>query len=299
MTPEAVVLDVATAGLGSRALARALDGLIQGTAVFAILLVTGAFALGGGGGSGTTALVVDIVLLTLIIFGYPIVWEWLWRGRTPGKAALGLRVVTRQGAPIRFRHAAVRGLLGLVEVITLPVIGVLAMLVSSNEQRLGDLAAGTIVIRDRVSVRQSRPVVFWPPPGWERFVASLDVSGMTAGEYETVRAFLIRASEMVPGPRTDLAARLAGPLVVRLQQPVPPGAGPELWLVCVAAAYQQRHGAPQAWGPPPGPWGPPPGVWGPPPGPPPPPGPLGPPPGPPPPPGPAAPTGSGGFAPPG
>ncbi len=176
-----------------------------------------------------------------------------------------------------------RGLIGLFEVTALVPIGVLSMLFSTQDQRLGDLAAGTIVIRERAAAPMSRPVVFSPPPGWESYVDTLDVSGMTSGEYETVRAFLLRAYEMAPLPRSNLAARLAGPLASRWQRAVPDGAGPELWLLCVAAAYQRRHGtppppapamygamygaAPSGWGPPgwgqPGVGGPP-GSWGPP-----------------------------------
>ncbi len=250
VTPEAVVLDVQTAGLGSRVFARAIDVAIQGAAI--ILLVTGFSLL------GTAGLVVSLIAITVIAFAYPIIWEWLWRGRTPGKAALGLRVVTRQGAPVHFRHAAVRGLIGLGEVLALPVVGVLSMLASANDQRLGDMAAGTIVIRERAAAHQAWPVVFYPPPGWERYVASLDVSAMSAGEYETVRSFLLRAHEMAPVPRSNLAVRLAGPLADRWHQPVPPGVGPDLWLACVASAYQ-RHHAPSAGSPPgiPPPYGPP------------------------------------------
>lgn len=235
--------------------ARAIDALIQGTALFVLLIVTGFVAASTSNGVlGSAGLIVALIVVTLIVFGYPIAWEALWRGRTPGKAALGLRVVTRQGAPIRFRHALVRGLVGMAEVLTLPVIGVIAMLASSNDQRLGDMAAGTLVIRERAPAQMSIPVVFPPPPGWESFVASLDVGGMTAAEYENIRSFLIRARDMAPLPRSNLAARLAGPLVARLRQPVPGGAGPELWLACVASAYQRRHGAP-APPPPAAPWG--------------------------------------------
>ncbi len=253
----------------------------MGALIF-LFIISGIVAGASNDSVGTAGLVVDLILITVIVFGYPIIWESLWRGRTPGKAALGLRVLTNQGAPIRFRHAIVRGLVGLGEVTALPVIGVVAMLVSTNDQRLGDLAAGTIVVRDRAAGRMSVPVLFSPPAGWESFITSLDVSAMTSAEYETVRSFLIRAPEMGPLPRSNLAARLAGPLVTRWQQAVPAGAGPELWLACVASAYQRLHGAPAPqWGPgmwaprhpstrQVGPWGPPPalpqaGPWGPPP----------------------------------
>lgn len=218
VTPEAVVLDVRTAGLGSWALARALDGLIQFVVLTVFFIVMAFF------GGGVVVAVVLLAVLTMVVLGYPIVWEWLWRGRTPGKAALGLRVVTREGAPIRFRHAAVRGILGLLEVTLLPVVGVLSMLVSRNDQRLGDLAAGTIVIRERATGRSPAPVVFYPPPGWESFVASLDVSGMAPAEYGMVRSFLLRARRH--GARTTRrTGGAAGGAVGRSLAPGRPGRG--------------------------------------------------------------------------
>lgn len=260
VTPEAVALDVQTAGLGSRVFAKLIDFLVQGASLVVCLTVI--FT------SRIDNLALVLVVITVIVLLYPIVLEALWRGRTVGKAALSLRVVTREGAPIRFRHAAIRGMFGLLEVLGLPVIGVLVMLASRNDQRLGDMVAGTIVIRERAPARASWPAVFYPPPGLESYVATLDVSAMAAGEYETIRSFLLRANEMDPRPRADLAARLAGPLVLRWHQPVPAGVGPEIWLVCAAAAYQQRsrtlpggpvpYGAPGPIGypPPPGPTAP-------------------------------------------
>jgi uncharacterized RDD family membrane protein YckC len=252
VTPEAVVLDVQTAGLGSRIFARAIDVAIQLGALIVVFLVLGVVASTASDGTlGTGGFVIVLIMLTIIIFGYPIIWESLWRGRTPGKAALGLRVVTSQGAPIRFRHALVRGLVGMVDVVALAPVGVISMLASTKDQRLGDVAAGTLVIRERAATRVSTPVVFYAPAGWESYVESLDVSAVTAAEYETVRAFLIRAYEMAPLPRSNLAARLAGPLAARWHQPIPAGMGPEQWLLCLACSYQRRHGAPAPWGQPP------------------------------------------------
>ncbi|MGH9126247.1 MAG: RDD family protein [Acidimicrobiales bacterium] len=251
VTPEAVVLDVQTAGLGSRIFARIIDLLVQGAILIVLLLL--ALAVGSTGG-----LVIFLAGSFLVLVWYPIVLETVWRGKTLGKAALGLRVVTKQGAPIRFRHAVVRGFIGLLEVMTLPVIGVLAMLLSSKDQRLGDMAAGTIVIRERAAAAatpaSSLPAIFYPPPGTEPYVGTLDVSAMTAGEYETVRLFLLRARDLDPGSRTRLAMRIATPLVARWHQPVPDGMWPEVWLACAVAAYQQRFGFPSApyggWGAP-------------------------------------------------
>ena len=85
VTPEAVPLDLETASIGSRFLALLIDIAIQGTLLFTVLFA--------------------------VIWGYPIAFESLWRGRTIGKAALGLRVVTKEGGQIGFRHAAIRAAL--------------------------------------------------------------------------------------------------------------------------------------------------------------------------------------------
>src|SRR6266540_4485051 len=118
VTPEAVALEFRTANIGSRILAYFLDQLIVTAGVFVLLF---AVALTGNvAGSDLpewTGLALVLVLLPSWFFGYFIAFETLWRGRTPGKAALGLRVVTREGAPVRFRHAAIRAALGIVEIL--------------------------------------------------------------------------------------------------------------------------------------------------------------------------------------
>jgi uncharacterized RDD family membrane protein YckC len=248
VTPEAVVLNLPTAGLGSRFVARGLDVLIQGFLVLILLVATSVIASAltsatGGGTAGTVAFVVFLVLMTFIWLGYAIVLETLWRGKTPGKAALGLRVVTNEGAPIRFRHALVRGVLALVDVwMSFGSVGVLTILVSTDEQRFGDMAAGTIVVRDRSGARAPSATVFAPPPGCEEYVAHLDVSGIDPAGYEAARSFLLRAGALAPAARAHLAAQLATPLLHRLRHIPPPWMGPDLWLACLAAAYQRRHG---------------------------------------------------------
>src|SRR3954447_14256365 len=145
VTPEAVVLEFETAGIGSRSLAFCIDLAIQAA------LLTGAvvaLAAVGDSVSGTASMVVALLLFTGVLLGYPIVFETLWRGRTPGKAVFGLRVVTREGAPVRLRHASVRGFLGLVDFwLTTGAAAVLCVLFTRDNQRLGDLAAGTLVLR--------------------------------------------------------------------------------------------------------------------------------------------------------
>src|SRR4051795_10017584 len=145
VTPEAVVLQFDTAGLGSRFLARSLDTVVQLAALLGLTMLAAAADSGGG---GSTALgIFFLIAVFAVIFVYPALLETLWRGRTLGKAATGLRVVTREGAPIRFRHAAIRSALFVVDGLLLgPSIGVLALLLSRDNQRVGDVVAGTLVV---------------------------------------------------------------------------------------------------------------------------------------------------------
>lgn len=237
VTPEAVPLDLDTAGLPSRMLARLIDVAIQiALLVVALLAVTQLVDAPGGVG---VALVLLVVFL--VIVGYPIALEALWRGRTVGKVALGLRVVTVEGAPVRFRHAAIRGVLGLFEVqSTTGAIAVIAILLTARNQRLGDLAAGTVVLRERSGLGAPVPVTFAVPVGLEAFTASLDTATMSTEDYAAVRAFLIRAPTLPPSVCTDLAYRLAHPIASRVRPEPPTGLAAETYLACVAAAYQRR-----------------------------------------------------------
>jgi uncharacterized RDD family membrane protein YckC len=245
VTPEAVALEFRTANLGSRILAYLIDlaivvaGILAG--LFAVALI----------GQASQLVVPDWVALTIVLvllpswwLGYFIAFETLWRGRTLGKAALGLRVVTREGAPVRFRHAAIRALLGLVDfAIGSGFIAIVLILLTRDNQRLGDLVAGTLVLRERSGLAAPAPVSFAPPPGLEAYTATLDASRVGTEEYQAVRTFLLRAASLPPGPRAALALQLANPLAARLRPPPPAGVAPEAYLHCVAAAYQQRQRA--------------------------------------------------------
>ena len=243
VTPEAVALEFRTANLGSRILAYLVDMVVVVAGVlvglFAVTLI----------GQASDVVVPDWVALTIVLvllpawwLGYFIAFETLWRGRTLGKAALGLRVVTKEGAPVRFRHAAIRGLFGLVDFFLFGgFIAVVFILFSRDNQRLRDMVAGTLVLRERSALAAPAPVDFAPPPGLEHYTATLDPSGVGTDEYQAVRTFLIRAATLPPGPRSALALQLASPLAARLRPPPPTGVSPEQYLACVAAAYQQRQ----------------------------------------------------------
>ncbi len=242
VTPEAVLLDFDTASVGSRTVAELLDLVVQGAALLLLLLAVGLVSAGGLEVGQTAAVIVVVLLAFLIVIGYPVAFETLWNGRTLGKAAMGLRVVTVEGGPIRFRHAAVRGIFGLVELwIFYGSIAVIAILATRRNQRVGDLAAGTLVLRERQAAGRAQPVAFLAPDGYEAYVASLDVVGLSAEQYGLIRSFLLRLADLSPHARQAMAVRLANPTAVAIHHTPPPVVGPELFLVCVASAYQRRH----------------------------------------------------------
>jgi len=241
VTPEAVVLDFETAGIASRAIARVLDALIQGVVLLALALLVVFLP-------GTVAIVVVIVGVAVIVLGYPILCEALMRGRSPGKVALGLRVVTVEGAPIAVRHAFIRSALGIVDFLLPPggLFATISALLSPRGQRFGDLVAGTIVLRERTATAPAMAVWFNPPAGLAGYAQTLEVTTMTDAQFAVVRSFLLRVHELAPEARSAMSLRLASPIAAAMSHRAPADVPPELFLVCVAAAYQRRRAAASA-----------------------------------------------------
>ncbi len=252
VTPEAVLLEFETAGLASRSLAAAIDFAARVGMFLLLLFLFGLVFQALGTDSEWLAYALIFVGGLAILVGYSIVFECLWNGRTPGKAALSLRVVTTEGGPVRFRHAAVRSAVGLIDFYLVPfgVCATVSVVLSRRSQRLGDLAAGTIVLQQRSGVSDAMPIAFPPPPGLDAYVASLDVSAITEDQYGVLRGFLTRVFELSPEARGSLSVRLANPLAEAMRHTPPPGLHPEIFLAAVAAAYQRRHGGPAVWFPP-------------------------------------------------
>jgi uncharacterized RDD family membrane protein YckC len=242
VTPEAVLLEFRTAGVASRTVAELLD---IGAELLALMVVFVALALVGNaiGDFGPVVVAVAGLLLSfLFLVGYPAIMETFWNGRTLGKAAMGLRVVTREGAPVRFRHAAIRAMLGVVEIFAFAGIpAVVSIIVTRRDQRLGDLVAGTLVLAQRSGRQSAPPVTFAVPWNWETYVQSLDVSPMTDEQYGVVRAVLLRVDELSPGARWQVSTELATSVAGQMRIPVPVEVAPEMFLTCVATAYQRRH----------------------------------------------------------
>ena len=211
-----MALELTLAGLGSRALAGGID------LVFKALLV-GLILLGLVGGLGTTAALVIVPLAGLTMLLYDVLFETLRGGRTPGKQFCGLRVVRSGGRPVDLTASMIRNVLRLVDGIALSYLPtIVSIAVTARNQRLGDLAADTIVIRERRAIDAAQApfgasaiplpaAALGAEPG-----ARWDVSGVPAEDVATVRAFLERRDGLAREPRARLAAQLDGALRPRV-----------------------------------------------------------------------------------
>jgi uncharacterized RDD family membrane protein YckC len=233
---EAVLLEVRLARFPSRALARLIDTAIQ----IGLLLATFFFLAAADVGDDAAASAITLVLLVLIIVGYPLLFESLTAGRTPGKMGLGLRAVRDDGGALRVRHSLVRALVGVLEIwLCLGVIAILTSLVSTRGKRLGDLAAGTVVVRDRVP-EQAAPILAMPPQ-LAAWAAGLELSRLPDALALATRQMLGRASTMAPGARQQMAQRMAYDVAQYVSPPPPVGCPPELYLAAVLAERRRRE----------------------------------------------------------
>ena len=238
VTGEAVPLDLRIAGVASRALARLLDLLIQVVVlVIAVLVVSGVLV----GGDDALAAAITLVVTVVVLLGYPVAFETLNHGRTPGKLAAGLRVVADDGGPVRFRQALVRGLVGLVELgVFFGITALVVAAVSERGKRIGDLLAGTIVVRSRVPVPSGAQAPDMPA-GLGPWAAGLDLSHLGDDLALAARRFLGRVPDMAPGPRRELGHRLADAVLAQVRPGPPAGIPAEVYLAAVLAERRGRE----------------------------------------------------------
>jgi uncharacterized RDD family membrane protein YckC len=229
VTPEAVTITVDVAGLGSRMIAWLIDTLIQLGIVVPILLGVGASGL-----AGTVELVVVSLALFLIVWGYYPIFEIVWQGRTPGKRAQRLRVLRTDGQPAGGAAILVRNLIRIIDVFAFPFLAVISMIVTSRAQRLGDLAAGTMVVREQ---RLTAPRAIAPPSRTD--LPAVDATALSEREYDVIRSFLARRSSLDPAARSRLATQLASTLRGRVGS-LPGVMSDEAMLEAVAHAYRSR-----------------------------------------------------------
>lgn len=278
VTGDAVVLDVQIAQLPVRALSILID-IVVVFVLYVVGVMLWATTLAQFDSAFSAAVLIIFTVLALV--GYPVIFETATRGRTLGKMALGLRVVSDDGGPERFRQALFRALAGVIEIWMLTGgPAVICSLISPKGKRIGDIFAGTLVITERAP-RLSPPPTMPPHLAW--WAATLELSGLDAEQAELARQFLSRASQLHPQVRDQIAYRIGSDVLSRISPPPPAGTPPAMALAAVLAERHRREMIRLQPPPPPG--------WS---------GPTSSPsyPGPPPPPSPSAPSRTGGFAPP-
>ena len=233
-TPERVPLHFALASIGNRFLACAFD---HGLQLLAIALIVIVFVWVGNAASlfeqvksapkWVLALMLPAVLL--VWAGYFAVFEWAWRGQTPGKRWLKLRVIREDGRPVTFWDVAARNLLRIVDmqlwlVVPLYSVGLVAVFISRRDQRIGDMVAGTVVVREREAQAPSFEEVFSAPTSdvalrrsFKPVLFTASLAPLTEREVEVVEAFLRRRWDLLEAPRQWMAWRIATPILYKIR----------------------------------------------------------------------------------
>ena len=231
-TPERVPLHFALASIGNRFLACAVDHFLQTVGLAAVVIL---FLLTSIGLDNWTERFAEApkwaqALLVIAVFviwsGYFVLFEWAWNGQTPGKRWLRLRVIREDGRPITFWEAAARNLVRLLDMEPFPFysIGLVSVFVSSRDQRLGDLVAGTVVVREREAQAPTFDQVFSAPTADSALRRSFkpvpfraDLGTLSEREVEVVEAYLRRRWDMEEMLRQWMAWRVATPLLHKLR----------------------------------------------------------------------------------
>jgi uncharacterized RDD family membrane protein YckC len=267
-TPEQIGLEYDIAGLGTRLMAAIVDviflGLIAGLAL--CLGVFGMTAVFATFSDSNTASAIAIAIVGLIFFfvvwGYYVLFETIWHGQSPGKRWTGLRVIQEGGYPIGFSQAAIRNIVRLADFLPfLYIVGAIVMLVDSRSRRLGDLVAGTIVVKEQQEVslaslgHDQLPPAPWPvdatgpsypgaPPREIPPSQFPNIARISSAEYSLLREFLQRRLTLDPTARDTLAFQLAQGFARRLDY-TPAGDVPEQFLQRLALDLANRQTTPQ------------------------------------------------------
>ena len=232
-TPERVPLHFALASIGNRFLACAVDHFIQSLVIVGLFLLV--LAIMGSGLSQAAerfteapkwAQALLIVALFFVWSGYFVLFEWAWSGQTPGKRWLKLRVIREDGRPVTFWEAAARNLLRAFDAEPFPLysIGLVVVFASHRDQRVGDMVAGTVVVREREDEAPSFEQVFSAPTSdaalrrsFKPVPFTANLSALTEPEIEVVEAFLRRRWDLDEQPRQWMAWRVATPILLKLR----------------------------------------------------------------------------------
>jgi uncharacterized RDD family membrane protein YckC len=236
VTGDAVVVEVQIAQLPVRAVGALID-VIAIFFLYVLGILLAAASLGQFDDALITAFVIIFTVLALV--GYPVIFETATRGKSLGKMAMGLRVVSDDGGPERFRQALFRALAAVVEIWAFfggPAV--ICSLLSSKGKRIGDVFAGTVVINERGPKLEPPPAM---PPGLEWWASSLQLSGLKPETAQVARQFLSRATQLHPQVRDQMAYRITAEVAGQVSPPPPTGVPPQYVLAAVLAERHRRE----------------------------------------------------------
>jgi uncharacterized RDD family membrane protein YckC len=239
-TPEQIPLEFPLAGIGSRFLAAALDSLIQlivtlFMVIVGMVVMAGLFAVSSD--VGLWGMGLFLIAIFVLQFGYFAVFEAVWNGQTPGKRFVHLRVIKDSGRPITTYEAVTRNLLRVVDSVPAYGVGIISMLVSAKNKRLGDYVAGTVVVHEKPLADQAK--VSWNPAETST-PTGYDVGQLTQEEFQLIETFLLRREQLALEVRYKMARQITDRLAEKLQIAEEDRRRSELLLECLAHEYRSR-----------------------------------------------------------
>jgi uncharacterized RDD family membrane protein YckC len=253
-TPELVSVEMPIAGIGSRFIAILIDSLIWAVAmviliVVAVILVASVHFVGHA--SENWVLGIALLIFFLLQWGYFALFEAFNNGRTPGKHAAKIHVIHRSGRAVSFIEALARNLLRVIDYLPgFYAVGIVTMFLSRQNQRLGDMVAGTLVVRDRaiesphwgeLGSRSITEATFAPnaAPHLSVQLPASHVARLSVGDLEVLEGFFSRRLDMDLATRKALAQRMASALCAKSGLAMPAGISVETFLEAVA--HQMRE----------------------------------------------------------
>lgn len=245
-TPESVELEFTLAGIGNRTMALVVDYLIWGAALIVLLIFWGVLSLQlqryfpNVSNLEQWVTAISFLLSFAIYTGYFVFFETLWQGQTPGKRYCKIRVIRDDGQPVRVAQAILRGLIRPIDDTFF--IGMLLIILTKREKRLGDLIAGTLVIQEeRPIVSSTFATASEAESLANQLLAAHNLNALLPDDFAVIREYLQRRSMLDARARTDLSLKLARQARDLIgMQDLPFQMTPDLFLEAVYLAYQKR-----------------------------------------------------------
>jgi len=256
-TPELVSIDMPLAGLGSRFIALLVDYIIWTVALILLVIIAALLSPAISAFNKLSAQWAEAIVIFLIFlfnWGYFTLFEAFWNGRTPGKKVAKIRVIQRSGRSIGLFESMARNFIRYIDQIPFfYAVGVITMFVNKQHQRLGDLAAGTLVVRDREpetalwgesSSRTFTAQLFAsaaiPEPHHALSLPALGIARLSSADLEVLESFFSRRLDMSLETRALLAQRIAAAIQAKSGLEIPPGASVETFLEATARQLRDQ-----------------------------------------------------------